>query len=648
MSLRKALGIRPIIAVLAATMVMVALACAGEAATPTSAPTATTAIIATIAPTSTPVPVAKPDSNWMEKYVSSPGYDPAWGEPVYGGTFRFGANTDRTYFPTRGRIEHGCYQSGCYGQSMNVLFRVDPWIGGTAGIEGDLVESWAWSDDGLTLTMKLREGIFFSDLDAASVHEQVPDEYNGGKIRGDEWVCEDAKYNAETTLNPKEFQTRITNPKQVLGHTESVTCPDGPRGHTLVWTFSLPLAKTMAGFAVRGTMTQFDKQLIEWLENEHPNGLIDEPPDNFVWLHGTGPFVAHRFDPGISKVWLPNPTYWRAGLPLFDRFEDIIIKDATTRFAALASGTIHFYGEGSYGFTAAQAEQAMRDFKHTIVVGNIQHNWGESIDFGHLMPPFNDVRVRKAINLAVDREAWRQFREVNVGDTVLQGTQLAWWMAPGLNWAIPDEELKTWPGLNQQTKDEDIAEANRILDEIYGVGERPDVKCASTPDRPAFRDSCLFLMDQAQKHLGWNMEGDFTDGAVYRDITNRQAFKIKTGSAISTQILDPDDWYLGQFLPEYAGVSTKLRIEALEAELPEEMAQIQSMIREQSIELDPIKREGLVHDIERFGYENIMSPAVLGWENVFPSWSVHLKGYAARDLYIAYKWALFERLWLAP
>ncbi|MBI4282834.1 MAG: hypothetical protein HY672_05070, partial [Chloroflexi bacterium] len=120
MSLRKAYHWRPLIAVLAMTMLVVALACGGEeAATPTTPPTATTrptatvavptattvaptatssvptatllpgepTATATVAATSTPVPSAtvRPDqaADWVGFLMSHPGYQAKWGTPQY-------------------------------------------------------------------------------------------------------------------------------------------------------------------------------------------------------------------------------------------------------------------------------------------------------------------------------------------------------------------------------------------------------------------------------------------------------------------------------------------------------------------------------------------------------------------------------------
>ena len=110
MKLRNASMFRPVLAVLAITMLVVALACASEDPTPTSPPatspppTATSAPVDGAQPTEAPVADGEMDVDWMEQYLQSPGYDPAWGQPVRGGTFVFGANRDGTTFNLGTRV----------------------------------------------------------------------------------------------------------------------------------------------------------------------------------------------------------------------------------------------------------------------------------------------------------------------------------------------------------------------------------------------------------------------------------------------------------------------------------------------------------------------------------------------------------------
>ena len=651
MKVRNASILRLIMAGLAISILVVALACASEepTAAPTAVPpTATSPSMPGGEATATPVEVIDSETAWIERYLQSPGYNPEWGDPVRGGTFIFGANRDDTRFNPSS--QGCCYTHGCFrGLPWNSLFRIDPWVGTLDSMEGDLVESWEISDDGLSLTMQLREGVMF--FDEASMPEEsiVPAEFDGGRILGDEFVCEDAVATYERYVRPPEWETRIVLGKSDVGHLESLSCPDGPRGHALVMHFEQSLAKTMGILAGRAA-TMLDKEYVAWIndfgEREDRSFGDTEVPDNFYAMHGTGAFVPADINLSVYTIYDANSNYFRDGLPLIDRYKNVVIKDLGTRFTALATGNIHFYGEGSYGFTSGQAEQALRDFDDTIEVNVQLNHWARAIRLSTTKPPFDNLMVRKAVHMALDREAWKDFRRVKVGDTLLEGTSTAFWVPPGTPWAIPDEKLLTMPGY-RQPKDEDIAEANRLLDEVFGPGERPEITCMARSVNPSDTDGCLFVMDQLGKHLNWEVTAAFVEAAVSTERSNAGNFDIYCGSVVSTAIGDPDDFLPWNLVEDLGYISTTLQIQALKGLHPELMDWMETATLEQSRELDPAKRQQSVWEIQDRAINELMPITTLGWTNIFPAWRRDLKGFKGYDLYSYTKSAMNERMWLA-
>ena len=650
MKVRNASILRLMMAGLVIAILVVALACASEEPTvaPTSVPpTATSPSMPDGEATATPVEMIDSTTPWIDRYLQSPGYNPEWGQPVKGGTFIFGANRDDTRFNPSS--QGCCYTHGCFrGLPWNSLFRIDPWVGTLDTTEGDLVESWEMSDDGLSLTMQLREGVMF--FDEASMPEEsiVPAEFDGGRILGDEFVCEDAVATYERYVRPPEWETRIVLGKSDVGHLESLSCPDGPRGHALVMHFEQSLAKTMGILAGRAA-TMLDKEYIAWLhdfgEREDRSFGDTEVPDNFYAMHGTGAFVPVDINLSVHTIYDANPNYFREGLPLIDRYKNVVIKDLGTRFTALATDNIHFYGEGSYGFTSGQAEQALRDFDDTMEVNVQLNHWARAIRMSTTKPPFDNLMVRKAVHMALDREAWKDFRRVRVGDTVLEGTSTAFWVPPGTPWAIPDEKLLTMPGY-RQPKDEDIAEANRLLDEVFGPGERPEITCMARSVNPSDTDGCLFVMDQLGKHLNWEVTAAFVEAAVSTERSNAGNFDIYCGSVVSTAIGDPDDYLPWNLVEDLGFLSTTLQIQALKGLHPELMDWMETATLEQSRELDPAKRQQSVWEIQDRAINELMPITTLGWTNIFPSWRRDLKGFKGYDLYSYTKSAMNERMWI--
>ena len=650
MFLRNTVLFRPLIAVLAVTMLVVALACASDEATPTNPPatspppTATSPSMTDGQPTATPVMAPDTDLAWMDRYLQSPGYNPEWGQPIKGGTFIFGAQRDGTRFNLA--ATHCCYSHGCYsGLPINSLFRVDAWTGDLRTIEGDLVESWDMSEDALTLTMQLREGVMYQDIHPES---PMPAEYKGGLIAGDEFVCEDAKASIERFAWTPPWEAGIFpfyTGATALVHLERTTCPDGPRGYTFVMHFEYPLARTMQSLSAGYTPIIQDKDWIAWVndfgEREGRSFGTTEIPDNFYALHGTGPFMAMDINRSVSTTFDANPNYWREGLPLLDRYRNVVIKDIGSRFTALATGKIHYMGEGSWSMTPGQARQAIRDFPDRIVINNQLNHWARTIYFG-ANPPWDDVRVRKAIHLALDRDQWLEFYRIEGYD----GMKLAHTMAPGTFFAPTEEEIRTWPGY-RQPKDEDVAEANRLMDEVFGEGSRPTVECTATTTNQSDIDACLFVIDNLKKNLGMEVISDFNESAVNSDRITSGNFDFSISSATMATIGDPDDDLYSNYLLEFVSASSKQSMEARWAEQPEVMAEVESMIRAQSRELDPLKRKELMRELDLKILNEVDQYIVVGWSLIFPGWRVELKGWKGYDLYSQTKYVQNERMWLA-
>ena len=190
MELRNLSRVRPLGVVLAATIVVVAVACGGEDPTATSpppeatsaptatslAPAATTAAMETtpepgqptatsstgIEPTATAVPeVVTDESDWIGFLKNHRGYKPEWGEPQYGGTIKMSGPRPVSRW-LGGYMGWGAFASGFGGfQAQNSLLMMDPW-GSIRDVPiCDLCESFEVSADGLTFSFQLRQGVMF-------------------------------------------------------------------------------------------------------------------------------------------------------------------------------------------------------------------------------------------------------------------------------------------------------------------------------------------------------------------------------------------------------------------------------------------------------------------------------------------------------
>lgn len=147
-------------------------------------------------------------------------------------------------------------------------------------------------------------------------------------------------------------------------------------------TLKVAMGKPYAIF-VEGLTTQF-----MWMV---PRDYDPKNPD------GTGPFKYQSFTPGVESTFVRNDNYWQSGLPHLDSVVTTNIADETSQVNALQSGQVDVVNYLSQGSVAALQSGGMH-----VNISNTG-GWGPftmRVD----QKPFDDVRVRQALRLVVDRQ----------------------------------------------------------------------------------------------------------------------------------------------------------------------------------------------------------------------------------------------------
>ena len=372
--------------------------------------------VATPTPAPTAVPVAR-DAGFLKAPESN---------PRYGGILRQGGLATSTFFD----LHQTSSIANVYPQTpmYDWLVQINPikWD----AIIPDLAESWTVSDDGLTYTFFIREGVQFHD---------------GAPLTAEDVVASFTQiiFPLEGVLSPRKG---LFDAVTEVVATDTMTVEfrlSAPRGF-------LPRA-IAAGFNVI-----FRKQTLE--DNDYDLRRIPDYP-------GTGPFVYESFESDVGWKLERNPNYWNPDLPYLDRIDTFHTGAGPGTGAACLANTIDFCGLIDLD-SAALAEANPR-----IEQTNLFPTFGNGLWLNHNaeLPdgrkPFADVKVRQAMNLVLDKPALDQV-SLEFYPTVLAG------------WIPPADPLfdEYWAGAKDQPgwrspTGEDIALAKSLMaDAGYAEG----------------------------------------------------------------------------------------------------------------------------------------------------------------------------------
>ena len=231
-----------------------------------------------------------------------------------------------------------------------------------------LAESWAFSDDGLMWTFHLRDDVMFHNGDPVTAHDFV-------------WTYERA-------LDPD-----LASPG--TGRRLSGMTFEAPDDYTLVFNFPAP-AISLLQFVNWGYMAPMSQRAVEELGAEYELNPV-----------GTGPYKVVEVRPGEGVAmerwddynW--GPEFFdgaNTGPYNFDRIEFSILPEEATRIAALESGDIDYVNGISNPLDVAILEAA------GVTVQQAPFGQVRMIYIQNHVPPFDDARVRQALNYSVNRE----------------------------------------------------------------------------------------------------------------------------------------------------------------------------------------------------------------------------------------------------
>jgi peptide/nickel transport system substrate-binding protein len=225
--------------------------------------------------------------------------------------------------------------------------------------------------------------------------------------------------NAQTEYVLAESITATTPTEFIIKLRPGVTFHDGKplTADDVIYTFRRIITGKYSGASSLGPMDLAGLKALDKLTVKVPMtsafaSLVDQMafwyylyilPDGFdpkkqQKPNGTGPFVYESFSPGQRSVFTRNPNYWRHGQPYVDSVTIIDFSDAVALQNALTTKVIDAAGalEGPQIAALATTSGVRTVAAHTGAITPFTMR----VD----VPPFNDVRVRQALRLLVDRQ----------------------------------------------------------------------------------------------------------------------------------------------------------------------------------------------------------------------------------------------------
>ena len=306
-------------------------------------------------------------------------------------------------------------------------------------VEGDYGESWEVSPDKLTVTFKTRKNLKWDAREPTS----------GRAATAEDVVWSWNKYIAGG-LGRAELANKL-NPDAPI---DTITAPDAG---TLVIKLAAP-----------------DSSIIAMLSSSaHLFILPKEAEDKFDARkdsRGSGPWVLEKYVPSASFTFAKNPNWYRTDRPFADKYELPIVPEYAQQLAQFRAGNVHFFGvaAGQAGIQQQDVLPTKRDLPDlTMMQAEYPIGWNNSW-FGYAggNSPFKDARVRQAISMSYDRDAWidaifntADFKKAGLAveqryHSHLPSSLDGWWIDP------KDEKAF---GANSQYLKQNVAEAKKLL-----------------------------------------------------------------------------------------------------------------------------------------------------------------------------------------
>ena len=446
-------------------------------------------------------------------------------------------------------------------------------------VKGDLAESWTVSKDGLTYTFKLRNGVRFHD--------------------GSTLTSEDIKATYERLRNPTGGARSVRQAS--YEDIDSISTPDPL---TVVFRLKKRNASMLSNFASPWDCVYSAAKL-----KQDPRF----PERNVL---GTGPFTFVEHVAGSHWTGRRFDGYFRKGRPYMNGFIAIFIGGAPM-VNALAAGEVLVEFRGH---SPADRDRLVKALGDKAVV--VETPWVCSlvVTFNTKKKPFDDVRVRQALNLAIDR--WGGAQALS---KVALVRHVGGILRPGYELAASEKELLAYPGFSRDIN-ASRAEARKLL-AAAGV---PNLSFTLTNRNVAmpYTPVGVFLIDQ-WRQIGVTAKHEQLETRLYLAAQQRDKPTFDAALDFNCDFMDEPNLQLQKYLShDRAAINYAQQTDRV----------LDGLFDQQSGELDRKKRYATIREFEKRALEQAYTIPTIWWHRIIvhhkpmKGWHITPSHYVGQDL----------------
>jgi peptide/nickel transport system substrate-binding protein len=449
-------------------------------------------------------------------------------------------------------------------------------------VEGDVAQSWEAAADGLTYTFKLHRNVKFHD--------------------GSPMTSADVKASYDRIRNPPTGV--LSARKAYYADIDSIETPDD---YTVVFKLKAPNASMLQSFA-----SPYDCIYKAAKLKENPKYPETE-------ILGTGPFQFVEHQAGSSWTGKRFDGYFKAGLPYLDGYKAFFVKSNAVVPGMLGGQfDIEFRGRNP-----AERDQLMKDGADRMVA--LEGYWVNDlmIVFNTTRKPFDDVKVRQALSMAIDR--WGGSGALSKISIM---KHVGGVMRPGYEMALPEAELVKLPGFAK-----DIAksreEAKKLLEQA-GVKDLK-FKLLNRNVAEPYTPAAIYTIDQWRR-IGVQAEHEQLETKIYQTRVTDGDFDVAV--EFQADFMDDPTAQFSKF------VTKKLSPTGYSGHTD---TKIDDMYTKQRGLINVAERTKLINEMEKYALTTAYSVPLLWWNRII----VHhkkIKGWYLTPSH--YLWQDLSEVWL--